>query len=72
MTVNHCADGLYLDHFDPDMIAASFAVLQPVLLEHGYGDDDVAQLNTDCVAEVSTSLVDPALRYQADPSIDLS
>jgi hypothetical protein len=43
----------HIDHFDPDMIAASFEVLQPILLEHGYGADDVAQLNVDCVAEVS-------------------
>jgi hypothetical protein len=60
-----------IDHFDPDMIAASFEVLQPILLEHGYGADDVAQLNADCVAEVSAFPPQVSLlRAQADHCLD--
>ena len=44
------------------MITASFEVLQPILLEHGYGTDDVAQLNIDCIAEVSCRPVDPVFK----------
>jgi hypothetical protein len=41
------------DHFSPEQIAASFEVMQPILLEHGYGFEDITGLNRSCVAEVS-------------------
>lgn len=46
-----------VDHFDLDMIAASLEVMQPILLEHGYGVQDVAQLNQDCITEASRDVV---------------
>lgn len=38
---------------DPEMIRTSFETLESLLLEHGYGEDDIARLNQDCIREVS-------------------
>lgn len=41
------------DYMDPEMIRTSFETLESLLLEHGYGEDDIARLNQDCIREVS-------------------
>jgi hypothetical protein len=56
-TLNHLFELAHhphlIDHFSPEQIAASFEVMQPILLEHGYGFEDITGLNQSCVAEVS-------------------
>jgi hypothetical protein len=56
-TLNHQSEIAHyshlIDHFSPEQIAASFEVMQPILLEHGYGFEDITGLNQSCVAEVS-------------------